>query len=126
MTEFYAAGALVPMGSGILLFQKKGQNGYDIPFGKREIGETPEQTAIREVLEETGYLIEIIPHAPCSRKGKNGVCITFLGKVVEKREPTHPHEGKAIIGDIKLLDTGKYPDYNRRMLQHFGFLGKER
>lgn len=39
----------VPYGSS-----KKTQNYMDIPKGKMEIGETPKETALREVYEETG------------------------------------------------------------------------
>lgn len=51
-------------GSFVLLFQdekilltKVGSRSWDIPGGHRENGETPEETAIREVLEETNVII---------------------------------------------------------------------
>jgi len=47
MIDFYAAGALVLIDGKVLLFQRKGETGYDLPFGKRDPGETPEETAIR-------------------------------------------------------------------------------
>ena len=119
MNDFYAAGALVIIDGKVLLFQRKGETGYDLPFGKRNPGETPEETAIREVREETGYTIRIIPYAPFSREGKSGLSITLLGEALSKGEPSHPEEGKAVLGDFSLLDTGRYPEYNRAMLQHF-------
>ena len=37
---------------------------WTLPKGKPEAGESPEQTALREVLEETGYRAEIIGKIP--------------------------------------------------------------
>lgn len=121
MNDFYAAGALIIIDGQVLLFQRKGETGYDLPFGKRDPGETPEETAIREVKEETGYTIRIIPYTPFTRIGRSGLSITLLGEAVSKGEPSHPHEGKSVLGDFSLLDTGRYPEYNRAMLKHFGF-----
>ena len=117
--NFYAAGALVLIDGKVLLFQRKGETGYDLPFGKREAGETPEETAIREVREETGYTIIILPHPPFIRIGRSGLSLTLLGEAISQGVPSHPEEGKAVLGDFSLLDTGRYPLYNRAMLQHF-------
>ncbi len=48
-----AAGGVVRNGNGEILFIKRWDM-WDLPKGKREKGETPEQTALREVKEETG------------------------------------------------------------------------
>lgn len=37
---------------------------WELPAGKKEIDETPEQTVVRETLEETGYQIEAIVQLP--------------------------------------------------------------
>ena len=37
---------------------------WTFPKGKPEFGESPEQTALREVLEETGYRAEILAKIP--------------------------------------------------------------
>jgi 8-oxo-dGTP pyrophosphatase MutT (NUDIX family) len=119
MVDFFAAGAFVEIGDKVLLFKRASEAGYDLPFGKRDPGETPEQTAIREVKEETGYDIEILPDKPFTRVGKRGLCVTLRGKAVGYSEPTHSHEGSAIVGEISLLQTGRYPHYNRKMIEHF-------
>ncbi len=119
ITDFFAAGAFVEIDGKILLFKRSTENGYDLPFGKRDPGETPEQTAIREVKEETGYDIQILPHEPFVRTGQRGLCVTFKAIAVGWTEPTHSHEGFAILGNVSMLDTGKYPQYNKRMLEHF-------
>ena len=119
ITDFFAAGAFVEIDGKVLLFKRASEAGYDLPFGKRDPGETPEQTAIREVKEETGYDIEILPDKPFTRIGKRGLCVTLRGKVVGYSQPTHSHEGCAVVGDISLLETGRYPHYNRQMIKHF-------
>ena len=46
--------------SGEVLLQKRGDfNGWGFPGGAMEIGESAEETAIREIREETGYDVEI-------------------------------------------------------------------
>jgi 8-oxo-dGTP pyrophosphatase MutT (NUDIX family) len=47
-----AAGGLVKQGDSYLIIRRLGK--WDIPKGKMEIGETPEQAAIREIEEECG------------------------------------------------------------------------
>jgi 8-oxo-dGTP diphosphatase len=42
---------------------------WTFPKGKPESGEAPEQTALREVLEETGYRAEIVARVPGSFDG---------------------------------------------------------
>lgn len=54
-TEIMAAGGVVKNEEDeILLIFRKGK--WDLPKGKADDGETPEQTAIREVKEETGLI----------------------------------------------------------------------
>ncbi len=52
-----AAGGVVEKGSLNLLIYRIGR--WDIPKGKLEKGETPEQCAIREVEEETGVKVDL-------------------------------------------------------------------
>lgn len=44
----------------ILIFVKEKNNQYKLPGGSKEGNETPEETFIREVHEETGYKIKNI------------------------------------------------------------------
>lgn len=53
MKEIIAAGGLVyNEHNELLLIFRRGK--WDLPKGKADDGETPEQTALREVMEETG------------------------------------------------------------------------
>ncbi|PEY34585.1 NTP pyrophosphohydrolase [Bacillus cereus] len=45
---------------GEVLLQKRGDNGaWGFPGGAMEIGESAEETAIREIKEETGYIVQV-------------------------------------------------------------------
>ncbi len=66
------------------------------PGGKVEDGETPEEAAIRETFEETGFKVRIVPgkkliaEYPFNWNGDDSFCIThcFLGELDEPfREP---------------------------------------
>ena len=65
----------------ILLRRPKGDfDGYvwTFPKGKEEPGSTPEETALREVKEETGYAAEIVRKLPGQFEGGTGVTEFFL------------------------------------------------
>jgi len=67
-----AAGGLVwrPVGSGVLEVVVVHRDRYDdwsFPKGKAEPGESDEETAVREVLEETGLLCQLGPELGTTR-----------------------------------------------------------
>ncbi len=54
------AGALIVNEHGEILLQKRQDNGkWGFPGGAMELGESAEQTVLREVLEETGYIVAV-------------------------------------------------------------------
>jgi 8-oxo-dGTP pyrophosphatase MutT (NUDIX family) len=56
-----ACGTLAVGERGEILLQRRRDTGqWALPMGKQELGETPGQCAVRETLEETGVLVEII------------------------------------------------------------------
>lgn len=61
-----------------LLIKNKRSNNWGFPKGHMEEGETPVQTAIREVLEETGLHIRVVDGFRCESQYK-------IGSTVEKR-----------------------------------------
>lgn len=72
----------------IALFNKYNKNEYKLPGGGTENGETAEETFKREVLEETGCIVEIIEHLGTTEEYKcksnfKQISNVFLGKVIE-------------------------------------------
>jgi 8-oxo-dGTP pyrophosphatase MutT (NUDIX family) len=52
---YHAAGGIIIDGNKVLLLRKPALGEVVLPKGHVEPGETPEQTALRETVEETGY-----------------------------------------------------------------------
>jgi len=69
-------------GEFLMVFNPK-RNGWEMPGGKIETGESVTDGAKREYLEESGYSIRIV-----STKEMNGchICAAVLGKKTEKGE----------------------------------------
>ncbi len=65
--RIFSAGGIIirndKKGLRILVTQHSGHKGWDFPKGHREIYESEEQTALREVEEEVGVKAEIIERA---------------------------------------------------------------
>lgn len=102
--------------------RKNDHNDWGIPGGKKEPGETDEQCAIRECLEETGIkalgLIKIYEdlNYVSPRSQEIYEAITFL--------VTH-YDGKIHTSEAGLVDwvsaekitSGSYGDYNAKLLE---------
>ena len=65
--RIFSAGGIIirndKKGPKVLVTQHSGHKGWDFPKGHREIYESEEQTALREVEEEVGVKAEIIERA---------------------------------------------------------------
>ena len=76
-----AAGGVVwrrsPRGVEVLAVHRPRYDDWSLPKGKRDPGETDEQSAVREVLEETGRACrlgtELLPSRYVDRKGRDKV-----------------------------------------------------
>jgi len=74
-------GVVIDSGERILLRRPKGDfDGYvwSFPKGRPDAGETPEQAAVREVKEETGYTAEVIRKLPGSFRGGTSLTEYFI------------------------------------------------
>jgi 8-oxo-dGTP pyrophosphatase MutT (NUDIX family) len=88
MKKAYGGIVINPSGQ-VLLREPVGHYKGDVwtfAKGKPESGESPEQTAVREVLEETGYRAEIIAKIPGSFDGSRTRNEYFLMVPVEDTE----------------------------------------
>ena len=107
----HAAGILFKSSQGRVLLLRRSNEGdapntWCIPGGKIEDGETPEQAAVREVFEETGYRAG---HAGSlfARRIKDGVdYTTFLRTVDDEFSPklTDEHTAYAWVKPEEALD----------------------
>lgn len=66
-------------GDRFLMVWHKRRNGWEMPGGHVEEGETSEQAAMREFVEEAGYEIEVVATRDI---GSCDVCAARLGKKV--------------------------------------------
>jgi 8-oxo-dGTP pyrophosphatase MutT (NUDIX family) len=85
-------GVLIDAQGRILLREPSNHfDGYVWTFakGKREPGDTPEEAALREVLEKTGYHAEIVDRIPGSFPGGTGYTEYFLMRPVGKPAKFH-------------------------------------
>ena len=59
--RYTAAGGVLTDGKHVLVLQRPGRNEVRLPKGHVESGETPQEAALREVAEESGYTdLEIV------------------------------------------------------------------
>jgi 8-oxo-dGTP pyrophosphatase MutT (NUDIX family) len=82
-------GVIINSSGQVLLREPAGHYKGDFwtfPKGKPELEETPEQTAVREVLEETGYRVEVVAKIPGSFDGSRTRNEYFLMAPVEDTE----------------------------------------
>jgi len=92
-------GVVVDPNGRVLLRRPKGDfDGYvwTFPKGRPDAGETPEQTALREVKEETGYSAKVIRKLSGSFKGGTSVTEYFLMSPVGSPSPFDSKETSAI------------------------------
>lgn len=91
-----------------LLVSNRGESGWDIPGGSREPGETPEETARREVAEEVGYTVQLgdalqvfdwgfVPDGNEAAERVSGLWIHFEGVVTDD-------ETDVVVQEKELLD----------------------
>ena len=87
-TRLGARGIVIREDGKIALFNKTIKNEYKLPGGGIEKNETPEEAFKREVLEETGCVVEIIEKLGITEEYKSKpnfkqTSYVFYGKVIE-------------------------------------------
>ncbi len=92
-------GVVVDTDGRVLLRRPKDDfDGYvwTFPKGRPDAGETPEQAALREVKEETGYSANVIRKLPGSFRGGTAVSEYFIMSPVRSPSPFDSKETSAI------------------------------
>lgn len=83
-----ARGIVIREDGKIAIFNKANKNEYKLPGGGMENDENPEETFKREVLEETGCIIEIVENLGITEEYKyqinfKQISNVFVGKVIK-------------------------------------------
>ena len=103
MNKFTLAGCVILQNNSILLLHRIKKDWYELPGGKIDAPETPEQTATRELKEELSCDIEIIKKLGEKDFEENGYVmgyIWFLAKIKEGQIPK--------IGEPEGFDNFKF------------------
>jgi membrane-associated phospholipid phosphatase len=123
-----AAGAIISRtgvcGREYLLVYRKFQNDYSFPKGKIEIGETPKMAAIREVEEETGYIVNIdgkLDNISYNYPEGGSVLVKmFEGKIATQGKKKETNEKELWVLEKKVVELLTYPnlkDYFQKYLE---------
>ena len=111
-TRLGARGIVIRSDGKIAIFNKSNKNEYKLPGGGIENDETPEEAFKREVLEETGCIIEIIEKLGTTEEYKcksnfKQISNIFYGKVLEDTKKLHITKKEKDEGAKLLWETPK-------------------
>ena len=105
-----ARGIIIREDGKIAIFNKSNKNEYKLPGGGIENNESPEEAFKREVLEETGCIVEItdklgvVEEYRCAINFKQ-ISHIFVGKVIEDTKQLHVTEKEKEEGARLLWET---------------------
>lgn len=110
---------IVKNGKALLLSKKRSEDSdYDIPGGRIEFGEEPEEALEREVREETNLSVKPIkPIAMTTIRKKDMyqvVATVFLCKAKGKIKLSDEHTSHVWVA-LEELKTKKYPEWLRKI-----------
>lgn len=115
-----ATRALVKKGSKFLILTKSSKedvtpNTYDLPGGRFEFGENPEEAIVREVKEETGLDVKVVKlinaTAPIVKEKLQLFVATFLCKHISgELKLSSEHESAKWMSAQQILNSG-LPDW---------------
>ena len=89
-----------------------GKSVLDIPGGRIEYGETPEQCAIREVKEETGLDVRIADHAGWTMFFRDDltqvVCFVFIAEATGELNPSSNPDSAETMKNFRWLTPEEF------------------
>lgn len=109
-TRLGARGIVIRDDDKIAIFNKANKNEYKLPGGGIENDETPEEAFKREVLEETGCIVNIIEKIGITEEYKcqsnfKQISNVFYGKVIEDTKQLHTTQKEKDEGAKLLWET---------------------
>lgn len=109
-TRYGARGIIIRDDGKIAVFNKTKKNEYKLPGGGIENIETPEEAFIREALEETGCIVDIIDKLGIIEEYKSQanfkqISFVYVGKVVKDTNTLHITKKEEEEGAVLLWET---------------------
>jgi 8-oxo-dGTP diphosphatase len=119
-----AAVVTSPEGDKLLMVQRGGEGGYagdghgqwSVPGGWLDFGETPEEAAVREAMEETGVTVDLMPNArmgfvSCESESTRAQIVTlFIRCFWVAGEPTVTEPDKCpVVGWVNFSSLDEMP-----------------
>lgn len=125
MEKLAAVGILINSKNEILSVSRKNDlTKFGLPGGKVDLGETPEEAVVREVLEETGYTVSIVNNKIpfIKNEGKYKV-YCFLLKLESDIQAQINDEETGIVKFVEkeIIYTG-FKEYNEQALAHYNII----
>lgn len=99
--------------------RKDNDKDFGLPGGKAEEGESSQDCAIRECIEETNILVErsILIY---SNKDVNGyICETFLATIYKGEIDNTKEAGVVKWVNWDILEAGSFGDYNKQVKESY-------
>lgn len=100
--------------------RKTDPNDFGMPGGKVDPGETPEEAAVRETKEETGFDAYDLEHVFTRQDAGGYTTYTFLAKIDGEFDTDEAGVVRWVTPETLL--NGSFGEYNRRLFQRLGIV----